>query len=843
MKNNIELYFEEQLVDTNDVVTFAITKQFKDVTNPTDIINSWTKTITLPFTSNNNKLFGNIFNTQRTLSTSGNSNIGLNFDPTKKIEFQLLYNSSLVMSGYAKMTSIEKGKGYTINLYGELGKVFSELKKLTPTLTDEITDPKYLINPIEADGFYINAENVAKCWTLGRDPSNPDVFRSKIGFVPVNDAYDDEFQSDMVYTRDPATGNEFFANFTDILGSQYDDSIYTPEAIIGDGLLPREFSEYRSYNLQPYIYTDSLFNELLFKARQITDYTIILDENWFTFDNPYYGNSVMLLKNLDHTVQNQETQATFATMNGNWMTWTQQQLNNLGSRRMVFQSLPNYIENNEIICVTKELAVNAKYLYDFRIQLGGYIPTYSLRQADNSAIFVYFTFEDVNDPTRFLRTTPYIIVGDNDNIDKYKLQGTVIKSTDSFGFNLQINGSMPLQFFELGSRIKASVQVQIIPNSAGNIVRDTRARGAGDGEILQSGVQLQIGIIENNSTLNLEISGKTNRSNDWITFNDLWDNEISFFDIILNYTKMFNLIWDIDIFNKTINIKRQQDYFKEYKDDIEDWTNKIDYAKDFKMEPLIFDKKYYRFGYQPNESIIGQTYKQQYGSEYCDLLINTNYNFNDEVNDLLPELQTSIVSTSNIMSWGNIIKGNVFYQQCQEPMLCLGDKDHKRINAFGSFLFYRGIKQFTFTDGRDVRLTDDNIQMKQINKFCYSEGGVIVDHYPYLDVIDFTHEEKLMHYFGVPKLCYDSTENYRDTTGIYEYCWRNFIEEITRPDNFKLTCYVKLSDVYFVNFKHNKLVMINNVLYLVNKIIDFNFGQALTKVELIKLTYPNKLWT
>jgi hypothetical protein len=62
---NIELYIENQPIELDKNVTFAITKQFEDLSNPTTIINDWTKTINIPFTKKNNTIFGGIFSPDR----------------------------------------------------------------------------------------------------------------------------------------------------------------------------------------------------------------------------------------------------------------------------------------------------------------------------------------------------------------------------------------------------------------------------------------------------------------------------------------------------------------------------------------------------------------------------------------------------------------------------------------------------------------------------------------------------------------------------------------------------------------------------------------------------------
>lgn len=844
---NIELYIENNNIDINGDIQFAITKEFKNIDDPTTIINTWSKTINIPFTPNNNRIFGSIYNGDKDI-IYGQEQTGIYFDPTKKLDFYLMHNNDIIMNGYAKLTEISSEKGYSINLFGEIGKVFSELKKLTPMLTDEIREQKYLINPIEAEGFYINKENVAKCWTNERDQSDPDVFMSKIGFVPFNNAYFNDFQSDMVYTRDPQTGNEFFGNFTDILGDQYDKSIYTPEAIIGDGLLPRAFAEYRSYNLQPYIYVDSLFNELVYKTKLLTDYTLQLDENWFNFDNPYYGDSVMLLKTLDHTVQNKEIKATFASTPGSLPTWNQSQLNEIRIKQINFQNLQGYIENNKIISINKETTTTAKQQFNLFLSVKGGVLDHDIMLADNSAIFVYASFENDNDQTKFIRPKPFIIIANNDNEENYKQQGNVIKIKDAFEqigtqwiyrLTIPLIDAIPLQEFELLNNVKMNLSFAIIPNQNGNIIRDTRSRGEGAGEQLSSGFYLDAGI-SNDSFINLEISSNHHRSNDWIEFKDLWDADKNFFDIILNYTKMHNLFWDIDIFNKTITIKKQSDYFKEDKENIEDWTNKVDFSKDFKITPIVFDNKYLKFGGK-NESTLGESYLNKYGGEFGDLTLQTVYQFNEDSTDILKDINIPIINTETFLTWGRIIKGNIVYEMYKEPMICLGDKDNKMIDQFGAFMFYRGLKEFDILDGRDVRLSDDNLQMRQADKYCYCEDGIYVQTYPWLDIIFPTEGEKLIYSFGTPYEKYDVTQKYDNAITLYENFFKDYLDEMNNKQNYKLSANINVTPQEFAGFKHSQLKIINGQLFLVNKINDYNIKNEFTKCEFIHLMHPEKL--
>ena len=55
----IQLYINNQLVDITESVGLFLNKKFEEIENPTLYFSDYSKTITLPFTSNNKIIFDN----------------------------------------------------------------------------------------------------------------------------------------------------------------------------------------------------------------------------------------------------------------------------------------------------------------------------------------------------------------------------------------------------------------------------------------------------------------------------------------------------------------------------------------------------------------------------------------------------------------------------------------------------------------------------------------------------------------------------------------------------------------------------------------------------------------
>ena len=169
------LFIENKEIELDESVQFAITKQFEDLSNPTNIINNWRKTVSIPFTASNNAIFGHIYNPDR-LIVVGPPDIltGIHFDPLKKLDMRLQDGDNVLMTGYAKMNEIKQSKGkgtYELTLFGQLGKVLQEMSKITFDTTT--IDTKYLIDGSQYLEEYINKELVYNSWnSTGQTQSN-----------------------------------------------------------------------------------------------------------------------------------------------------------------------------------------------------------------------------------------------------------------------------------------------------------------------------------------------------------------------------------------------------------------------------------------------------------------------------------------------------------------------------------------------------------------------------------------------------------------------------------------------------------------------------------------------
>ena len=160
----IELYINNTLVDldqgSNDSFSILLQKTRTDYTNPTIVKNSFTKTVSLPGTDNNNKLFNQIWKLDRTQWKGA-------FNPSYRAPFLLLEDGNLVECGYVKLDSVKISNinTYDCTFYGELGNILYGLTYRTNEETQD-TIPLTLGDLIyERDlKFGINKDMVLSAW-------------------------------------------------------------------------------------------------------------------------------------------------------------------------------------------------------------------------------------------------------------------------------------------------------------------------------------------------------------------------------------------------------------------------------------------------------------------------------------------------------------------------------------------------------------------------------------------------------------------------------------------------------------------------------------------------------
>lgn len=334
---NIQLFLAGEEVELTQNISFPLNKTFSNLNNPTDIISEYSKSINIPMSVKNNKIFANAYRLDRVVVGGGDGNLGIYLDPTKKIPMTLMYNGSLVMRGYAKYVSATysiSDKYYTINIIGDLGTIFQEMMNIVPSkslLGDK--DEKYLIKANEVwDGadstnYKVDYRTVLNSW-LADDPNCWDQNRGDygysiydvLGFAPSHQGLYSDFDSKKIQADstnlkeiskflEEKWARDVFYNDIYVQLLPANPTTETAQAAreqateqslekaaklgasdaVGEGFKDYQMNEFRSYKQKPFIYINQLFKIFSRKCETLTGYRWDLDRSWFNVNNPYWS--------------------------------------------------------------------------------------------------------------------------------------------------------------------------------------------------------------------------------------------------------------------------------------------------------------------------------------------------------------------------------------------------------------------------------------------------------------------------------------------------------------------------------------------------------------------------
>ena len=875
--NNIQLFIEGQELELTESVKFAITKQFDDLQNPTTIINDWSKTVEIPFSLKNNQIFGHIYDPHRVILAGDNSiTTGIYFDPTKKLDFKLVYNAQTIMTGYAKMLTVKQNNGngvYEIVLSGQLGKLFQEMNKIT--LDNSQSDSKYYINGRDYFEAQMSTQLVKDCWDdpEGLSDTNPSKY---IGFAPCECTQEE----DMDYTVFQNNSNEIKKLSDELETRDFTNKAGIPaDKVIEKGMSPRGMGEFRSYKQIPYIHFNRLFEIFSDKVNQITGYTLHLDEDFKNAnEQTNFGKLKFILKRFDAK--------NTADYNNQYKPGTvSQDFIYIGENKSRDGYSPTF-ENNTVVLTIPLTTINEQYplkdgemfkvdkptmvkitglqsqisvtlnrdlLEDKYVRLNPdfcFIVTYALVRADGSIINNnYRRVCVIGQNENHMDTTGYdAVCVFNDN--------TLLHEGDTISTTIPCPDFGPVVIDE---DFKITCHI-----SSWDMMRDQDYITIFQYKNNNSWEQIIIGDA-NFKVLGGEFEIKVTpdffRSGYIFSLNELWDNEHNLFTEIMNYTKMYSLVWQVDDLKKEINLIPRSKYFSNYS--ILDWTDKLDKSKDFVIKPVYFDSKYVKLNYKDSKLGLNENYKEEFGYNYGEKLLVTDYNFDTNTKDIFKNIPFTFDYSPNVLLWSTLYeKQQVLYSVNNENFVYCQDKDGKYVNLFGCLMLYAGTKSFDKTfSTRKILLTDDTEQMERVHTYCYSQGNggdnhIEVTQYPVLSNIIVKEDSGIIinpkryiycNLFEIPKKLYTLDNPFSNKSkvptinqSLYSRFFKKYFDERYSIQTKVVTCYMQLTLFDYINFQFNKFVMIDHQLYMVNKISDYDISTVEpTKVELITVNDIN----
>jgi hypothetical protein len=325
---NLELYIDGKKADVPDNFTVNFTYKETEVTKPSAIKNSFSKSVVLDGTAANNKIFSSIFRLDKIQGEN-------DFNPNKRIDFKLMKNGDIVESGYLQLDSVTNTGGnvkYSCTLYGGLGSFFYTLQTNDDGTEKTLADLYYKFNVNGVDltkeqeesevlfqwnMYYmfatwlalsmVNDGSISASTTISlKDP------KYHITAAPTySGLYEEDFDSKHVLVNlngMPSNIKQYFLSAVTSDGITYkpyldDNSGYTMVEV------SRDLSEFEARDLCSTYQRRVIRNKTILDAISDPDnnggYTIVWDPE--ILDSKYYKNSYLLLDRFDTSKINNKT--------------------------------------------------------------------------------------------------------------------------------------------------------------------------------------------------------------------------------------------------------------------------------------------------------------------------------------------------------------------------------------------------------------------------------------------------------------------------------------------------------------------------------------------------------
>lgn len=317
------------MVDLDDQAIILFNYANSELSNPTIVMNSFSKTITLKGTANNNRIFGNIYRSDRVTQYDGL--VGMNFDPAKKTPFYIMNETnSILESGYMRLDGIRReGRliEYDITLYGGLGSFLYGLMYNADGSKRTLKDLKYMdrLGQKRSD-FSItpDAGCVNEAWEYLADPAGFDVnnryypFWNIINFAPAYNGLPDSFDA----TKALVKRRSVYVNIP--IDEDVDGVTYSTKSDATTELLTfsNPHTEWEICDLRWYLQRPVLSIVAFFDAICDSDnnggYEVELDSTFFGYTNPAYHEGWLTLQMI--AAENRESTDCLNAILGNSIT-------------------------------------------------------------------------------------------------------------------------------------------------------------------------------------------------------------------------------------------------------------------------------------------------------------------------------------------------------------------------------------------------------------------------------------------------------------------------------------------------------------------------------------------
>ena len=306
-----------------------------------------------------------------------------------------------------------------------------------------------------------------------------------------------------------------------------------------------------------------------------------------------------------------------------------------------------------------------------------------------------------------------------------------------------------------------------------------------------------------------------------VTGLELVPKNIKQIDYINSIVNMFNLYLYQDKNNpKNIFIEPRDRFYETSK--FLDWSNKLDISKDITQTPIVEKYKRVTMKYKEDKDFYNASYKSFTNEIYGQF----EYFTGDEISNAEKKIDLIFSPTPlNMWSLNDSVYDNSFiYSRIFDPKQPITTETFLKVES-NIRILYR----------KTIPITSSQLAVWN------GQTQYLFNTYPYAGHLDDPQDAGLDLSFDEPKiLFYENNFLYTDNNLYNEY-YAQFFEEIYGPNSKLITAYVYLNSQDILDFDYRKLIYLNNIssgspgYFRVNKIEWDPFNKQSYKVELIKV--------
>ena len=605
MRRKISLFIGGMEVDLQDETFILFNYTMEDMSNPTVVRNSYSQQITLKGTPQNNKVFGQIWKTDR-VTQYGGSQSGVNFDPTQKTPFTI-YNemSEILESGYCKLDSMTTTSGrveYKVSLFGGLGSFFYSLAYDSNGKKRTLADLKYTGSDATDNelNFTLNATAVKNAWKRLAGDTSVSSLWDIINFAPAYNGY---------------PGGLFDADKA--LVNVEDAGLPVPDGYNASNgwvlaTLPKKYTEWevkdlRSYLQKPCIKMSAVIDAICMSYNN-GGYQVVLDNTFFNSSNPYYTDTWLTLPipnsvniNIDEGGGN--LSARIGTIN-------------LPSARGG-ASVNTFVElglKPKLDITDADPNATFYFMHCYWPAAGRYMV----------ANYLTYTAEAYDSDDNLLKSASVTVSTTNG----WLINGFPnIDYISSFDKNGNWNGD-PVKLYIEGFGISYIVLSRTVTGmvSAGSAYVPNTAYCWRDNALYDGHDDVDYDeVFPQNQSTETYFQSERSRSNMAVTKQLLLSSDKTPADYLLSYAKMFGLVFLADKTAKRVYIYTRAVF---YQNNTVDLTGRINLGAGITQQLYAFDSKWYTFAQDYAAGEYAQYYANLYDSVYGIQRVNTGYDFN-----------------------------------------------------------------------------------------------------------------------------------------------------------------------------------------------------------------------